>query len=243
MLAIPAIDLKDGNVVRLLQGNFKEEKIYADRPEDIAKSFQAQGAARLHVVDLDGALQGQPVNLSLVEKIIHAVSTPVEVGGGVRNLKVAQRYFEIGAQWVILGTKACLDHGFLKEALDEYREKIIVGIDARNGQVATDGWTKLLPVKAQELAKEASLLGAKTVIYTDISKDGALAGPNISEIKRLSELIAVNWIASGGISSLKDLQAISELGRKNITGVIIGKALYEQKFTLKEAVRTCSQNE
>lgn len=240
MLAIPAIDLKGGNVVRLLQGNFKEEKIYEGSPENVAKAFEAEGAVRLHVVDLDGALRGKPANLSSVEKIIRAVKTPVEVGGGVRSLKIAQRYFEIGARWVILGTKACLDSGFLKEALDEYREKIIVGIDARNGQVATDGWTKFLPLKAEELAREAGALGVRTVIYTDISKDGALQGPNILEIKRLSESISVNWITSGGISSLSDLRALAGAGLKNIVGVIIGKALYEKKFSLKEAVKACS---
>jgi phosphoribosylformimino-5-aminoimidazole carboxamide ribotide isomerase len=240
MIAIPAIDLKGGKVVRLLQGNFNEEKIYADSPENIAKAFEEQGAARLHVVDLDGALRGEPANLSCIEKIIRAVKTPVQVGGGVRDLKIAQRYFEVGAQWVILGTKACLDGGFLKEALNEYREKIIVGIDAKNGQVATDGWTKFLPLKAEELARETRALGARTVIYTDISKDGALTGPNIAEIKRLSEIISLNWIASGGISSLKDLQSLVDLGLKNIVGVIIGKALYEKKFSLKEAVQTCS---
>ena len=239
MIAIPAIDLKGGNVVRLLQGKFEEEKVYTQNPEGIARSFESQGAARLHVVDLDGALRGEPANLSIVEKIIRSVKIPVEVGGGVRNLDIAQRYFELGAGWVILGTKACLDRGFLKEALGEYRQKIIVGIDARDGQVATDGWTKVLPLTAEDFAKEASRLGAGTVIYTDISKDGALGGPNIAEIDRLSGMIPMDWIASGGVSSLKDLEELVKLGRKNITGVIIGKALYEKKFSLKDAVKTC----
>jgi len=240
VILYPAIDLKGGNVVRLLQGNFKEEKIYDQDPESVAKAFEAEGASRLHVVDLDGALKGRPANLSHVQKIVQTVRIPVEVGGGIRDLKIAGRYFEMGVRWVILGTKACLDRGFLKEALDEYREKILVGIDARDGQVATDGWTKLLPLKAEVLAKEAAALGARTVIYTDISKDGVLEGPNVSEIKRLSESIPVDWIASGGVSSLKDLEALKKLGRKNITGVIIGKALYERKFSLKEAVKACS---
>ncbi len=240
MLVIPAIDLKGGKVVRLLQGNFDEEKIYDQDPQEIAKAFEGDGAKRLHVVDLDGALKGEPTNLRFIEKIIQAVKIPVEVGGGVRDLKIAEQYFKIGAQWVVLGTKACLDQGFLKEALEEYQEKIIVGIDARNGQVATDGWTKLFPIQAEKLAREVYELGAKTVIYTDISKDGALQGPNISEIKRLSEMIPIQWIASGGVSSLKDLQALSRLESKNIEGVIVGKALYERKFTLKEALQTCS---
>ena len=240
MLAIPAIDLKGGKVVRLLQGDFREEKIYTEKPEMIAKAFEAQGAARLHVVDLDGALKGEPANLAFVEAIVNSVKVPAEVGGGVRDLDIAKRYFDIGARWVILGTKACLDRGFLKEALDEFHDKIIVGIDARDGRVATDGWTKLLPLKAEEMAKEAQALGTSTVIYTDISKDGALRGPNIAEIDRLSGMFPMNWIASGGVSSLKDLEELARLGRKNITGVIIGKALYEKKFSLKDAVKTCS---
>ena len=240
MIAIPAIDLKGGKVVRLLQGNFEEEKVYTENPEGIARSFEAQGARRLHVVDLDGALKGVPANLSIVEKIIRSIKVPVEVGGGVRDLDIAKRYFSLGARWVILGTKACLDRGFLKEALREYGDKIILGIDARDGQVATDGWTKLLALKAEDFAKEAKVLGADTVIYTDISKDGALGGPNVAEIDRLSGLIALNWIASGGVSSLRDLESLAKLGRKNITGVIIGKALYEKKFSLKDAVKTCS---
>ena len=240
MLAIPAIDLKGGKVVRLLQGNFKEEKVYGDRPESVAKDFEAQGASRLHVVDLDGALMGEPANFAGVEKILKNVKMSVEVGGGIRELKVAERYFQMGVRWVILGTKACLDRGFLSEALRAFGDKVIVGIDARDGQVATDGWTKFLPVKAERVAKEAHALGARTVIYTDISKDGALRGPNLAEIKKLSEAIPLDWIASGGVGSLKDLEALCQLGRKNIIGAIIGKALYEKKFTLKEAVASCS---
>ena len=240
MIAIPAIDLKGGKVVRLLQGDFEEEKIYADKAEAIARSFEEQGAARLHVVDLDGALKGEPLNFASVERILHAVKTPLQIGGGVRELKTAQRYFDLGARWVILGTKACLDRGFLKEALAEYGARVIIGIDARDGQVATDGWTKLLPIKAGELAKECRALGAQTVIYTDISKDGALQGPNLEEIKKLSAAVPLDWIASGGVSSLKDLEALTALKQKNIIGAIIGKALYEKKFSLREAVKACS---
>ena len=242
MLAIPAIDLKGGHVVRLLQGNFKEEKVYTDKAEGIARGFERAGAQRLHVVDLDGALSGKPTNLAVVEKIIQTVKTPVQVGGGVRDLKTAERYFQIGAYWVILGTKACLDAGFMEEALAEYGEKVIIGIDARDGHVATDGWTKLLPVKAEELAQQAKALGARTVIYTDISKDGMLGGPNIREISRLSEAISLDWIASGGIGSLNDLRELSALKRQNIVGAVIGKALYEQKFSLKEAIQACLQS-
>ena len=240
MLAIPAIDLKDGRVVRLLRGDFKEEKVYGDRPENVARGFEEEGAQRLHVVDLDGALRGEPANLDNIEKILKSVRTPVQVGGGIRELKTAGNYFKMGVRWAILGTKACLDRGFLNEALREFGDKIIVGIDARNGQVATDGWTRLLPVQVQDMAKEAMSLGARTVIYTDISKDGVMQGPNITEIKRLSETIAIDWIASGGVGSLKDLETLRGLDRKNVIGAVIGKALYEEKFTLKEAIASCS---
>ncbi len=242
MIPIPAIDLKDGNVVRLLQGRFEEEKIYFGKPEAVAKRFEAEGARRIHVVDLDGALRGQLKNKSSVEAILKNVSTPLQVGGGIRDLKSIAVYFEMGVSWVILGTQVCLDKGFAREALAEYQEKILIGIDAVGGRVATDGWTKVTTLKAANFAKEMEALGAKTIIYTDISKDGVLKGPNLKEIKTLSQSLRIGVIASGGISSLDDLWEILDLKQKNIQGVIIGKALYENKFTLKDAVTTCSQN-
>ncbi len=242
MIPIPAIDLKGGKVVRLLQGQFKEEKVYCEDPGDVAGRFQDEGAERIHVVDLDGALQGIPKNLDCVHKILASVSVPLEVGGGVRELKTAKTYIGMGARWVILGTKACLDKGFVKEALSEFGEKIIVGIDALEGYVATDAWTKVTKTRALDLAKEVEAQGARTVIYTDIMKDGMMRGPSISQIKALSQAVKMDVIASGGIGELLDLSQLMDLKQKNITGVIIGKALYEKKFSLKEAVRLCSQN-
>ena len=242
MIPIPAIDLKDGKVVRLLHGNFKEEKIYFDGPESIAARFREGGATRIHVVDLDGALKGKPANLDSIERIIKESRVPIEVGGGIRNLEIAETYFEMGVSWVILGTKACLDQGFLKEALSEFGERIILGLDALNGLIATDGWTRVTKISAVELAKQAEKLGAKTIIYTDISKDGALKGPNLPEVAAIADAVSVNVIASGGIGSLADLKALTQLKRKNISGVIIGKALYENKFTLPEAIKTCLPN-
>lgn len=240
MIPIPAIDLKDGKVVRLVQGKFKEEKIYFDSPEKIAKRFEEEGASRIHVVDLDGALHGTPKNLSSVEKILKSVRTPLEVGGGIRSIETAASILEMGAAWVTLGTKACLDQGFLKEALSELGEKMIVGIDALGGFIATDGWTTLTHTKATDLAKTVQALGGQTVIYTDISKDGALGGPNLKEIRDLSQAFSKDVIASGGVRSLDDLTRIMDLKQENIKGVIIGTALYENKFTLREAVKTCS---
>jgi phosphoribosylformimino-5-aminoimidazole carboxamide ribotide isomerase len=242
MIPIPAIDLKDGKVVRLLQGNFKEEKVYFEKPEEVAKHFEAEGASRIHVVDLDGALKGEPKNNKSVEKIIHSVRVPVELGGGIRSLKTAAAYLAMGARWVIFGTQACLDRGFVRELVAELKDKAIIGVDARDGLIATDGWTKVTKINAIEFIKEVEKLGGQSVIYTDISKDGLLSGPNLKEIKNVSESVAMDVIASGGISSLKDLEALISLKRENIKGVVIGKALYENKFTVKEALRTCSQN-
>lgn len=242
MIPIPAIDLKDGKVVRLLQGDFKEEKVYFQKPEEVAQDFEASGAARIHIVDLDGALGGKPKNWECVEAIHRSVRVPLEVGGGIRDMKRIDAFVKLGVAWVILGTKACLDRGFLREAVHEFGSKVIIGIDARGGFVATDGWTKMTETRAVALAHEAEDLGAKTIIYTDISKDGMMKGPSLAEIKTLSEAVQADVIASGGIGCLDDLTALKKLGRKNITGVIIGKALYENKFTLKEAIRTCSQN-
>jgi len=239
MIPIPAIDLKNKKVVRLLQGNFKEEKVYSEFPEKVAKRFEADGAQRLHIVDLDGALSGFPKNISSVEAILKSVRTPLEVGGGIRSLKVIEDYLAIGVSWIILGTRACLDKGFMQEAIREFGKKVIVGVDARDGWVATDGWTVVTKVKAFDLAKEAEALGAKTVIYTDISKDGVLKGPNMEGITHLSHGLSIDVIASGGISSLADLKLIASLNQKNILGVIIGKALYENKFSFKDAVKTC----
>ena len=241
MIAIPAIDLKDGKVVRLLQGDFKEKKIYSENAVEVAQRFQADGASRLHLVDLDGALSGSPKNTAVIELVAAKVKTPLEVGGGVRSLKTAALYFSMGASWVILGTKACLDKGFVAEAVKEFKEKIIVGLDASDGILATDGWTKKTTTKAVDYAKDIERLGVRTVIYTDISKDGTLKGPNLDGIKTLSETLKADLIASGGVSSLADLKAIAALKRDNILGVIIGKALYENKFSLKQAIGACSQ--
>ncbi len=242
MIPIPAIDLKDGKVVRLLHGNFKEEKVYTVRPEDVARGYEASGAQRIHVVDLDGALKGVPANLDLIEKIIRSVQIPVEVGGGIRDLKTAGRFFEMGVRWAILGTKACLDRGFMTEAAQEYKDKVIVGMDALGGMIATDGWTKVTRIKATDLAKDFEKAGGRTIIYTDIAKDGALKGPNLKEVAVMCDEVKIDIIASGGVGSLDDLKNLSKLGKNNLKGVIIGKALYENAFSLTDAVKLCLQN-
>ena len=242
MIPIPAIDLKDGKVVRLVQGNFKEEKVYAVKPENVARGYEQSGAERIHVVDLDGALKGTPANLDLVENILKSVKIPLEVGGGIRDLKTAGRYFDRGVRWVILGTKACLDRGFMEEAVKEFKNKIIVGMDALGGMIATDGWTKITRTRAVDLAKNFEAAGGRTIIYTDIAKDGALKGPNLKEVTAMCEAVKLDVIASGGVSSLKDLENLAKLGKTNLKGVVIGKALYENAFSLEDAVKTCLQN-
>ncbi len=242
MIPIPAIDLKDGKVVRLFQGKFDAEKVYFDKAEFVAKRFEAEGAARIHVVDLDGALRGCPKNLGEIEAVLKAVKTPVEVGGGIRDLKTVEQYLEMGAAWVILGTKACLDPGFMEEAIAEFRDQVIVGMDALDGLLATDGWTRTTQIKATDFVKQVELLGGKTVIYTDISKDGALRGPNLKEISALGRSVHLDVIASGGVGALEDLKSLIDLKQKNIIGIVIGKALYENKFSLKEAIDLCSQS-
>lgn len=242
MIPIPAIDLKDGKVVRLLHGNFKEETVYSEKAEAIARRFQEDGAARIHIVDLDGALKGEPKNRAVIESVAGKIKTPLEVGGGIRSLETAELYFSMGVSWVILGTKACLDQGFVAEAVKEFKQKIIVGLDASGGYLATDGWTKVTKIKAVDYAKEIEKLGVESVVYTDISKDGALNGPNVEGIRTMSEALKADVIASGGVSSLADLKRITALKRPNILGAVIGKALYENKFTLREAINACSQN-
>lgn len=241
MIPIPAIDLRGGQVVRLLQGDYRKETVYSDKPGTIAREFENDGAERIHVVDLDGALKGAPANFASVEEILKTVRVPVEIGGGIRDLKYVARYLDMGVRWVILGTKACLDEGFMREAIREYSDRVIIGIDAKDGWVATDGWTRVTQQEAAAMARSVQSLGGKSVIYTDISKDGALAGPNLDAIRKLAGELTIDVIASGGIGSLKDLEALNRLNLRNVSGVIIGKALYEKKFTVKEAIR-CLRN-
>ena len=242
LIPIPAIDLIGGNVVRLVQGDFEKVTVYDETPQAVAKRFESQGAARLHVVDLEGARTGIPKNQQELAAILKAVKVPVEIGGGIRSLKTAERYLDMGARWVIFGSKPCLDEGFAREAAQAFGHKVIVGIDARDGFVATDGWTNVTGIKAVTMAKRMHAVGVSTIIYTDISKDGAMTGPNVEAVEQLAGAVPVDVIASGGVTSLKDLAALTALRSKNLAGVIIGKALYEGRFTLKEAIKRCLQS-
>ncbi|MCK9594200.1 MAG: 1-(5-phosphoribosyl)-5-[(5-phosphoribosylamino)methylideneamino]imidazole-4-carboxamide isomerase [Candidatus Omnitrophica bacterium] len=238
MLIIPAIDLKGGNVVRLFQGK-GEETVYSRNPVVFARHWQKQGAGLIHVVDLDGAFSGKPQNLAAVKKIVEAVDTPIEFGGGVRDEKTIKDIFAIGVSRIVLGTRAVEDSQFLKDMLAKYAEKIIVSIDAKNGVVMTEGWQSASQGKlgAIDFAKALEDAGFKQVIYTDTSKDGTLRGPDIGGIAQILKDTGLNVVASGGISCLEDLNKLYSLDPKRVCGVIIGKALYEEKFTLKEAIK------
>lgn len=238
MLIIPAIDLKDGYVVRLIQGNLRDKKIYSQDPVKTAKHWVRQGAQLIHIVDLDGATTGVLKNLGIVKKIVRAVSIPVEFGGGVRKIETIKSLLDCGIYRVVLGTKAIEDRNFLKQAFTKFKNKLIVSIDAKDKRVLVRGWQESCKFcDILTLAKDFKGMGVKQLIYTDILKDGTLEGPNIKAIKALLKQTGINVIASGGISSLDDIRKLKLLESKGLIGIIVGKALYEGKFTLTEALK------
>ena len=237
MLIIPAIDLKGGKCVRLIQGKMDEETVFSDSPLKVAKRWEKLGAKLIHVVDLDGAVSGKPGNKELVAEIARSLSIPVQIGGGIRDFKTAQAYFLDGIDRIILGTVAYDNRQLVSELSKSYPGKIIVGIDAKNGMVAIKGWVEITEKKAIELAKEYENLGVAGIIYTDISKDGMMIGPNIDAIKEFASAINIPVIASGGVSNIDDLKKIAEISHYRIKGVIVGKALYTGAIDLREAIR------
>src|SRR4051794_9340360 len=229
----PAIDMRGGKCVRLLQGDYDKETVYGDSPFEMAKSFADAGAAWIHMVDLDGAKDGKRVNDRFVIEAAQNLDAKVQIGGGIRSEEDILHYLENGVDRVIIGSIAVSNPEFAIEMIAKYGAKIAVGIDAKNGYVATHGWLDTSSVKAVELGKRFADAGAETFIFTDIATDGTLAGPNIEAVCELAEVTGKNVIASGGVSSLADLQAIAQ---KGIRGAIVGKALYENRFTLLEAL-------
>jgi len=243
MQIIPAIDLKDGNVVRLFQGK-GDEKIYSRNPVVVARHWKNQGAEMIHVVDLDGAFSGAPKNLEAVKKIVEAVDIPVELGGGLRTRDNIKSAFDIGVKRVVLGTKAVEDSGFLSGVFEEFGPGVIVSIDAKNGIVLTQGWqaSNSSNISAVEFARDLKAMGFTEVIYTDTSKDGTLRGPNIPALAQLLDNTGLNVIASGGVSGMDDILALSDLEPLGLSGVIVGKALYEERFILSEALKVLKTN-
>jgi phosphoribosylformimino-5-aminoimidazole carboxamide ribotide isomerase len=237
MLLIPAIDIKNGQCVRLRQGRMDDVTVYSDDPAAVAKRWVDEGAQRLHVVDLDGAVKGQPLNLKVVEAIVGAVTVPVQVGGGIRDEDTVQHLLEAGAQYVVIGTKAVNAPHFLHDLCIEYPRHIIVSIDAKDGRVALNGWNKLTGHDAVETAIHCERDGAEALVYTDISRDGMMKGFNAEATRQLALSVRTPVFASGGISSLKDLQKLKELEADGVAGCIVGRALYEGTLKLKDALK------
>ncbi len=237
MLIIPAIDLLDGKVVRLEQGDYQRVKVYSETPVEVAKAWKGKGAKLLHIVDLDGARDGKPKNLDSVEKIIKETSAEVELGGGIRDIETIEKVFTIGVSRAILGTAAICKRNFARKCITKYSgERIIFSLDARNKQVFSEGWGLDSGYALTDLIKEFEPMGPKRIIYTDITKDGMMCGPNIQGIKDVLKSTNLEVIASGGVSGIDDVKKLKTLEPKGLKGVIIGKALYEGKIDLEKAI-------
>jgi phosphoribosylformimino-5-aminoimidazole carboxamide ribotide isomerase len=230
----PAIDLKSGKAVRLLRGDMATAKTYADDPSAQARSFAEAGFDNLHVVDLDGAFAGEPANEEAVRGILHATKAQVQLGGGIRTLQTAERWLNLGVARVILGTAAVKDPDFAHACIEAFPDQVVIGIDAKDGMVATDGWDEASTLSALTVARRFEGTKVAAIVYTDIARDGALAGPNVKATAALARSTSIPIIASGGVSSVDDLIALSET--KRVAGTIIGKALYEGRFTAQEAI-------
>jgi len=237
MDVIPAIDLLEGRCVRLYQGDYQKSQVFSENPVDVAKSWVDQGATRLHLVDLDGAKAGRIINLEAIAAIANAVDVPIEVGGGLRDRSSVEQLFQLGVRWAILGTVAVEQPKLVSELCTAFPQKIIIGIDARNGLVATRGWLETSTVLATQLAVQMQELGAAAIIYTDINRDGTLTGPNLAALRELAGAISLPIIASGGVSSVVDLLSLLALEPQGVSGVIVGRALYTGEVSLKEAIQ------
>ena len=235
MILYPAIDLKDGKAVRLLRGDMSKSTVFNENPVEQALAFVSQCCQWLHLVDLNGAFSGKPVNGEAVEEIINRCNIPIQLGGGIRNLETIEMWLSKGLERVILGTVAVKNPSLVKLAASKYPDKIAVGIDARDGRVAIDGWAKDTDIWATELAKKFENDGVSAIVYTDINRDGAMMGPNLSATAEMANAVSIPIIASGGVSSLNDLKVLKECGAQ-LNGTISGRALYDQKFTVQEAL-------
>ena len=242
MIIIPAIDLKDGACVRLEQGRMDKTTVFSKEPGKTASQWAQKGARRLHVVDLNGAMVGKPRNEAAIKQIIAAVDSdvPVQLGGGIRDLDTIERYLDDGVSYIVNGTAAVKNPGFLHEACDAFPGHVIVGLDAKDGKVATDGWSKLTGHDVVDLAKRFQDYGVEAVIYTDIGRDGMLSGVNVEATLRLAQALTVPVIASGGLTSLDDVKALMAVENEGISGCIAGRAIYENKIDFAAAVKLAS---
>lgn len=241
MDVIPAIDLLEGRCVRLYQGDYARSQVFNDNPADVAKQWVEQGASLLHVVDLDGAKKGKVVNQQAIEAIVQAVPVPVQIGGGLRDRASVAQLLTLGVRRVILGTVAVEQPSLVADLCQEFPQQIVVGIDARNGRVATRGWLETSRVLATELATKMEELGVAAIIYTDIHRDGTLSGPNLEALRELALAVSIPVIASGGVSSVTDLLSLLALEPLGVTGVIVGRALYTGDISLQEALSAIAQ--
>lgn len=231
---IPAIDLRGGRCVRLLQGRAEDETVFSDDPVATARGWQAQGALRLHVVDLDGAFAGGPAQTDLVRAIIAALAIPVQVGGGLRDISAVESVLAAGARWAVVGTRAALDPAFLGEVCAAFAGQIIVAVDASDGKVAVDGWKRILELDATALARDAAAAGATAVLYTDIARDGTQSGPNVWSTEAVARAAGIPLLASGGVGSMDDLRQLA--GIPGVEGAIVGRALYSGAVDLRRAL-------
>ena len=241
MLIIPAVDIKNGKCVRLLQGRMEDETVFSQNPAAMARKWANSGAQLIHVIDLDGAFAKQPQNIDAIRNILNDVDVPIQLGGGMRNLEIVAKYLEMGVQRVIIGTEAVQHPEFVIQTCAAFPNRIVLGIDARNGYVAIDGWTQTTQIRAIELAKQFEDCGLAAINFTDIYRDGMLTGPNLKEIQSFAEALDVPVVASGGVSTLKDIYNLLALKSAGITGVIVGKALYSGSLDLKEAIEATQE--
>jgi phosphoribosylformimino-5-aminoimidazole carboxamide ribotide isomerase len=236
MIIIPAIDIKNGNCVRLLQGRMDQETVFSDDPAAMAKRWVAEGAKLIHVVDLEGAVKKQPQNIKSIKRIIDSVNVDIQMGGGIRNEKIVTELVDLGIKRVVIGTEAINNPKFVKTLCKAFPGRIVVGIDARDGLVAVEGWTKTTRVKAVDLAKQFEDCGVAAINFTDIHRDGMQTGPNIEETRRLAQAISIPVVASGGVSTIDDIKNLMPLKSVGVIGVITGKALYTGSLSLKKAI-------
>ena len=242
MIIFPAIDIKEGNVVRLAQGKFDQVTEYSGAPAAMAKLWEKKGSQWLHVVDLDGAKTGEMQNVEIILNIAKSVNIPIQTGGGIRKEEDIQKLLEGGIARVILGTRVIEDRSFLKKIIRQWKDKIAVSLDCSNGMVAQRGWTSTSNLKATDFVKDLEELGLSCLIYTDIARDGMLSGPNFESLEELAGTTNIPIIASGGISDIEDIKKLLAIEDEGIIGAITGRAIYEGKLDLKEALELCSQS-
>jgi phosphoribosylformimino-5-aminoimidazole carboxamide ribotide isomerase len=242
LIIIPAIDIKNGRCVRLRQGVMSDETVYSEIPEEIAVRWHREGAERLHLVDLDGAVKGRPINSDVIKRIVGAIDVPIELGGGIRDMETILSYLDLGINQVILGTVAYRRPQFVKDACREFPNRIILGIDASKGCVAVEGWVEKTEISPVEMARGFESAGVSAIIYTDIQRDGMISGPNIEATREMAEATAIPVIASGGISGLADVERLLSLEQYGVMGMITGKALYEGALDLAEAIKAAKRS-